>query len=226
MFLYPNQNKQELRRFFAKCNMRVSNLIMFSSACLLCLTFTSCAPKPVAQVPSAYVSFQPSDQAFICDAPSNWTNSGFSQMGTESGGNFVSGPAKISITSSMIGSILGDLATANTNQASNLASELGQQAPPSKPPAEQAHEQFAAAMVHEYPDYSELNEQSVQSPYGPGEMSEFTCEAGKTHGYRATYLGKDRSVEIVCQCPTEDWAELQSSFQHVIDSIKIGPGSS
>jgi hypothetical protein len=200
-----------------------TRLTVLSAAIALPLVLVAgCSKPPVAKVPTGYVSFTPSDNAFSCDAPNNWDNSQFSELGTDSGGNFISGPAKINITSSMIGSVLGDLAASNNSQAQNLADQLGTQAPVTKSPLEQAHEQFEAAMEHEHADYIEIGEQSVESKAGEGEMSEFTCDAGKTHGYRATYLGKDRSIEIVCSCPTTVWTELQPSFQHIVESITPG----
>jgi hypothetical protein len=190
------------------------------------LFVAGCAKKPVAVVPTSFVTFQPSDSAFVCDAPSGWENSKFAQMDTDSGGNFVSGPATINITSSLTGGLLGDMANANNAQAQNLASQLGTAAPVGKAPVQAAHEQFAAAMVQAHADYAESNTVAVESKAGEGRMSEFTEDAGKTHGYRATFLGKDRSIEITCTCPQEDWTELQPAFEHVIESVAPGTGGS
>jgi hypothetical protein len=188
---------------------------------VLCIS-TGCARKLVAVVPTNYVSFQPSDNYFVCDAPANWNNTGFASMGTESGANFISGPAKVNITSSEIGGILGDMATANASQAQNLADQLGTAAPSTLSPLDSTHRQFEAAMVHEHPDYAEQSAQPVNSPFGAGDMSEFTCDGGQTHGYRVTFLGKDRSIEIICQCPSSCWTTLQAPFQHIIQSVRLG----
>ena len=66
----------------------------------------------------------------------------------------------------------------------------------------------------------DLPAQAVTTGLGEGRLSEWTVSAGLTrlHGYRASLVGPGQEAFVTCFCPERDWAGLQPSFLHVIQS--------
>jgi hypothetical protein len=43
---------------------------------------------------------------------------------------------------------------------------------------------------------------------------------GKVYGYRATFLGGDRRIEVICSCPSTNWKTLKPAFEKVIAGLR------
>ncbi|HEU4752043.1 MAG TPA: hypothetical protein VFU47_02965 [Armatimonadota bacterium] len=186
------------------------------------------APEPVKPI-SSFGTFTAKDKAFACAYPANWKSRSFGgSNGTLSGGVFQQGSASISVEADLAGSLMGDIMKAPGAMMSDIGSQPGMGAvagPAMKPPVEKLHEAAAAKMEKEYPDYQEQPAQAFQTRIGEGRYSEFThagALGSKYHGFRATILGGERRIEVICDAPERDWDLVRKPFLQVIGSVSPG----
>jgi hypothetical protein len=92
--------------------------------------------------------------------------------------------------------------------------------------AQQAEGMSAAAKCGFTDDYQEQPSEPLPNSLGPGRVSEFTADGGfifgKGRGYRATILGSDKLVTVVCAAPEQDWNAVSEAFKRTLASL--GPG--
>lgn len=178
---------------------------------------TAAKPKPVP-APKSFSAFKATDGSFACLQPAEWKSSAGGAGGIRSFVNFRREGARIEVSSDLAGSLRGDIAAATNAQAGGRG----------KPPVEKIHEAEMKAFERKYEGYQEMPAVKFQSPAGDARMSEFTSKGnfftGKIHGYRATIMGGERRIEVVCVCPETEWAKLKPSFQRIMVSVSPGGG--
>ena len=128
---------------------------------------------------------------------------------------FSSGDAKIRINGSAIASLM-----AGDNTSSDL--------PPELEPVHGFHtvQNFEAAK-DKYGDYTELpgSPKLAKCVLGPARLSEFTAKTSfgtELRGYRATVLGHNKDIKIICVCPTSKWDDVKPMFDQMFATLKRG----
>jgi hypothetical protein len=188
---------------------------------------------PSVRAPKSFKSFETPDKSVAGVGPSDWTKKRSTGLGGTIGGvAFAQGTAKINITADLAGSLMGDMAAAANAQISNVESVLpeGQAQALTKPPVEKLHEAGEADMEETFEGYTEQPMKPLQSALGDARISEFTGKTQKdmfsqgypAHGYRATILGGEKRVTVLCYCSDKDWKNLKPAFDKVIGSLKQG----
>ncbi len=165
--------------------------------------------------PTAYVPFVDKGAQFICDSPQGWeVDAGGKPDSPNSFARFTRGAARISIISDLAGSLFGDMARAS-------GAMLGGEA---EHPSAKVHEMGIRRLKEEFPNYQEREPKVVKSAgLGEGRRSTFIADqslGGKVYGYRATFLGSDRRIEVLCTCPATNWKVLKPAFEKVIESLR------
>ena len=194
---------------------------------LVALIFIVRALRPVTvTAPTAYKTYTAIDNTFSCDQPAGWT---MHETGATSGvlstATFEKAHVRFRVVSDSVGSLMGDIATANNNAASSIP--LPPDAPPPPPPkpaVEQLHERDKSQLADGLPGYQEGPMQTLATRVGDSRLSEWTADGGKMHGYRVTMLGNQREITVICLAPERNWAILQPAFQHMIASVAPGNG--
>jgi hypothetical protein len=185
---------------------------------LVTVVFMSRVSKPEhIAAPLAYEHVESGDKAFACDGPGGWDLSVDGSPGMDGGVHFANGPVKINVADSTGLSFLGE-----TMKVPGFGGDSGSEAPP--PPVEEMHQKTEKDVADNFPGYTEMPEQKVQVQYGDTRVSEWTSTGGwftgKQHGYRATIMGLDKVITVVCHCPETDWTTMQPVFMKVIQSIE------
>lgn len=194
---------------------------------LVALIFVVRALRPVTvAAPTAYKTYTAIDNTFSCDQPAGWT---MHETGATSGAlstvTFEKAHVRVRVVSDSIGSLMGDIATANNNAASGIPLPPGvPPPPPPKPAVEQLHERDKSQLADSLPGYKEGEMQTLESRVGDARISEWTADGGKMHGYRVTMLGSQREMTVICLSPERNWAIIQPAFQHMIASVVPGNG--
>jgi hypothetical protein len=194
---------------------------------------TASRPQPVA-APTSFTKFSAKDGSFACDYPSGWQETSGESHGVESAAVFAKGGAFIEVSSDLTGSLMGDISKSVGGVGADLPNLPGgpDLKVAAKPPVEAVHGTGVkpAKRVmenHGIGSYEEASAQPFQSRIGDARFSEVTADGGpftgKVHGFRATMLGTDRAVRVLCWSPESDWEKLRPAFQRVINSI--GPGT-
>lgn len=186
---------------------------------VLLLLFGLRALKPVAvTAPTSYKTYTAIDNTFSCDGPVGWkTSETGAPAGSISTVSYELGPARVKVVSDATGSLLSEsFNAANANL------------PPEQqiPAVQKLHEQDKKQLEDSLTDYQEQPAQKLQTPFGESRLSEWTAtgKAGALHGYRATMLGREREITVICFAPAGDWAPLQPAFQRIINSVTPGNG--
>ncbi len=212
----------------------VTGLILIGVVGALTLLAFFGIPKggPSVPAPKSFKSFETPDKSVAGVGPDGWTKKRSAGLGGTIGGvSFTRGSAQISVTADLAGSLMGDMAAAANAQISNVSDILpGGQAPPAKPPVEKLHEAGASDMEESFETYNEQPMKPLQSALGDARISEFTGKTQKdmmsqgypAHGYRATILGTEKRVTVLCYCTDKDWKNLKPAFDKVIGSLKPG----
>jgi hypothetical protein len=89
-------------------------------------------------------------------------------------------------------------------------------------PVAKLHEFRKESVAEEYNGYEELSVTTVQSGMGDARRSEFTASHGfrsKLRGYRVTYISPRAQMNVMCECPEEDWEKAKPIFEKVIASV-------
>jgi hypothetical protein len=147
-----------------------------------------------------------------------------------SGGEFKQGSAFISVTSDLAGSLMADISRAPGGgmiDVGGVPGMGGMATAAPKPPIEKLHEAALNKFKKEYKEYEEEDAKPFNTPFGEGRFSEFSYQAvfGASHrGYRATLLGGERRIEVVCTAPEKNWGTMKAHYAKVISSISPGSG--
>ena len=167
------------------------------------------------EAPTGWSSYRNPAEKFSCEYPTNWTKDGSTSIG--GGGlawaRFESGDAKINLRESPAGGPLSDIAgaTADPNEQDE-----------SQTPVAKLHEYHKDRIAEDYNDYQEHSVTTVKSGMGDARRSEFTATSGfrsKIRGYRATYINPRAQMNVMCECPEEDWEKCRPIFERVIASV-------
>lgn len=164
--------------------------------------------------PKAFVPMGSNDGRFACEFPQGWE--------TELGGNTDyswckarSGSADIKVDADLAGSLMGDIARAGGDD------ESGENAPVAV-----AHEHGKRKFEEDWEKYEERPPVTFMSAgLGEGRRSTFIASSalgGKVFGYRATLLGGDRRINVICKCPPSNWKALKPAFEKVVKSVRTG----
>ena len=178
---------------------------------------SGCGSAPAA-APSTYADYNSPGGTFACEYPDGWQADGGGKRGLE-WAKFKSGSAEVRVDTGVAGSLMGDIAGSFGGGAEE---ELG-------PEFEPVHEVHVAGQdwaEREYSGYKEVGEPEViDVRLGPARRSEFSASStfgSGLHGYRATMMGKDKSVTVMAICPESDWKTLQPAFDHVLSTMRRG----
>ena len=198
---------------------RVSFLVVawVLGSCVL-LAVSGCGSAPAA-APTAYAEYNSPGGTFACDYPEGWQADGGGKRGLE-WAKFKSGSSEIRVDTGVAGSLMGDIA--GSLGGASGEEELG----PEFEPVHAVHTSSTDWAEKEYSGYKEVGEPAVLDVrVGPARRSEFTASStfgSGLHGYRATMLGNDKAVTVVCVCFESDWKTLQPAFDHVLSTFKRG----
>jgi hypothetical protein len=179
------------------------------------MAVVGCGGGSVA-IPSSYKSWNAKDGSFKLDYPDNWEASGGGRQGIQ-WAKFISGGAEIRVDTEVSGGLIGDILTGPGGPDKDIPDELA--------PVASVHEIKADALADEISGYKEEAPVKFTAPMGDGRKSAFSGSQGlgtKIRGYRATLLGRDKAIRIVCRCPEKYWDELQPSFDKILDSFAFG----
>jgi hypothetical protein len=166
---------------------------------------------PTATAVSSYDTYQAPEDAFGCDYPSGWA---VQREGVKDHYEltFSKGSASITISQSIAGSAVGDIAGAAGDPGND----------PERTPVARVHAFKQAMIAEKFSGYQEEAAVTVPGGFGPARRSAFTATGllgRKLRGYRATTLGPMIQYDIVCQCPAADWEVLEPAFARVIQSL-------
>lgn len=183
----------------------------FCVLAIVCLGLAGCGGGPVA-APTSYANYENRDAGWACEYPEGWSADGGGKK--NSWAKFSMGSAKISLATDLTGSLMGDMAS------------MGQKEGPATPedyPVHKVHVADKDTVAQEYSDYKEEKPQEFNNSIGPARKSEFTASggfSGPIHGYRATFLSRDRRFRVVCICSESDWPNLKPAFDKVLESFR------
>jgi hypothetical protein len=167
--------------------------------------------------PKSYVAYTSKDSRFACDYPQGWKADGGGNT-DYSWAKFTKENAEIRIDADIAGSLMGDIAKSGQGM-------FGVDASGENAPVAHVHELGLRRMKEDYSNYKEQEPKAVNAGLGDGRRSSFTADqtfGGKLLGYRATFLGGDRRINVVCRCPASNWKTLKPAFEKVIDSVRSG----
>jgi hypothetical protein len=204
---------------------------------------TAMRPQRVAR-PASFSTFAAKDGSFRCEYPSGWKVRSAEAGAVTSVALFRKSEAVIEVEASLADSLMGDIM-----RVPGAPDGGGGEAPGGgggtpdfsgvgiqdfdamlqdlqRPPVERLHAMKGRDRAKVFAKYKESPMQVLQSAYGDGRFSEFTHKGDfftqKIHGYRATLLGGERGVTVICQCPEADWPNLMQAYQRVLGSIAAG----
>jgi hypothetical protein len=170
-----------------------------------------------AAVPNSYQTYNHKDGSFKLVYPAGWE--------IESGGKgplarakFTSGDALISVSTSVAGSLKGDIAQSTGVMPGGTEGAADRQ------PVAQVHESEKKGF-EEDESVTEKPPEAVNTGLGDGRKSEYTGSktfGGDIHGYRATTLSRDLEIRIICECSESQWKDLKPVFDKVIESVAQG----
>ena len=181
------------------------------------MLLTGCGDKSTPP-PTSYTLYNSKEATFQCELPEQWETKGGGGRGPE-WAKATNGKALIHIRASEVGSLLGDMAGGRHSDTQGLAPQLE--------PAHIVHVKMMEMAEQEYNEYTELPGSPVvlQCELGPARISEFTAKTSfgsDLHGYRATVLGHNKSVNAFCVCLESDWTALKPSFDRVFSTMQAG----
>ncbi len=197
-----------------KTNLQLAacRLLSLVSLSALFVLQAGCGGGPVA-APKSYKEYAYKDGGWACDYPEGWTAESGGKK--NSWGKFESGSAQIKLATDITGSLMADMAS------------IGQKDGPA------TLEDYAVHKVHvgaedeaaaEFGDYKEQEPvEFMNAVGGSSRKSEFTASggfSGPIHGYRATFLNRDRRFRVFCTCSESDWKTLQPAFDKVLESFR------
>jgi hypothetical protein len=203
---------------------RFNMFLMFAILCGLAIVTSGCGGGDVA-APTSFSEYNASNGDFAVEFPEGWDSNGHGKQNhffeAKKGG------ASITVKSSLAGSLMGSIADSGmsmmtggdtTGMDEEYLEDLSSEA--------QVHQMGQEAMKEQFGDeYTEGDAEKITPSLGEGRMSEFTGTVGfgqEVSGIRATVLARDKSVTVVCTCPTSNYEALKPAFQQVIDSLKLG----
>lgn len=189
-----------------------------SSSLVIGLLLVAGCGAPPAAAPTAYTAYNSKGGTFACEYPEGWQADGGGGRGPE-WAKFQSGDALIHITTGVTGSLMQDVANARQGTVEG----------PIDPELENVHAMHvegAEEVKDEYSGYEEIGEpQVMESVLGPARRSEFKASStfgSGLHGYRATLMGHDKQVNVICVCSEANWKNLQPAFDQLLGSLKRG----
>ena len=195
--------------------------ISFAAAFTAVSAFT---PKHTP-APESFTTYTAPDKSLTCAAPAGWTTTASTaakmsdgSASTVGGVLFEQNSAKIDITTDNYATLVAyDVMNNNADPQSLTGSKAGV-----------LHKQWRAKTAAEHKGYAEKKIVDFDGQMGDARLSEWTARGnalgfgGAMHGYRASFAGGGKTVEVVCQCLDSDWPVLKPAFQRVLISFIAG----
>jgi hypothetical protein len=160
--------------------------------------------------------FRSKDGAFACRYPVDWEpESGSRPDNTYSWAEFTRGSNTLRIDADVTGSLVAD-----------IEKSFGGGGEGDESPVASVHQMNERKVAEGFTDYEEGPSRSLTNPsLGEGRIAEFTAESSglfstKLHGYRATLLGQNRRITILCSAPEKQWEKLKPTFFAFIQGVK------
>jgi hypothetical protein len=191
--------------------------LVWISAVGAAFMLSGCEGPPTA-VPSSYQTYNHKDGSFQIQYPAGWEEENGGK-GTLAWAKFTAGNAEISVDTSTVGSLKGNIA-----QSMGIMAGGPDSASEGRQPVGAVHESEKA----DYEEKETVKEQTpvpVTTGFGDSRKSEYTgtkALGGARHGYRVTALGRDLRIRVICECPESEWASLKPAFDKVIESVSQG----
>jgi hypothetical protein len=194
--------------------MRIFNQ---SAMLVICTAMAISGCSEPAVVPTSYQIYNHKDGSFKIEYPQGWTvtSGGKGQLAHAT---FTSGDAFISVKTSLVGSLKGDIAQSMGVTAG------GTEGGAERPPVAEVHESEKKSF-EEDEGVTEKAPVAVNTGFGDARKSEYTGSktfGGDIHGYRATTLGRDLEIRVICECSEDQWNALKPIFDKVIESVSKG----
>lgn len=192
----------------------VAPKILFCTAMIALLS--GCGSGPV-QIPTSYAPYYSKGGTFQCEVPESWEAKGGGKQGPE-WAKISSGDALIHVRVGVAGSLMSDAVGGNIPGGGNL---------PQFEPVHIFHVAGVEMAEQEHEEYTELPGSPVvlQCKLGPARISEFTARSAfgtDQHGYRATIIGHNRSLNVICICQESDWTALKPTFDKLFVTMDQG----
>lgn len=189
----------------------ICRLFSIVLCCTAIASLSGCGGGPVP-APTSFKTFELKEAGWACEYPEGWDAKGGGKK--NSSATFSKGSAKVSLATDITGSLMGDMAS------------MGQKQGPAGPedfPVHKVHMGDKDNVAKEYADYKEKEPEEFQNAIGgSSRKSEFTAAggfSGPIHGYRATFLSRDRRFKVMCICSESDWKNLQPAFDKILESF-------
>jgi len=176
-----------------------------------------CGSEPVV-APTSFTNYNAKEGTFACEYPESWEAKGGGKRGPV-WASFSSGPALIHIRASSAGSLMSDAMGGRSADAGAPA--------PQYAPVHKVHVDGIKMAEEQFNSYTELpgSPTVIECELGPARLSEFTAATtfgSAVHGYRATIIGHDKGVNVLCTCPESDWLALKPAFDHTLATLERG----
>ncbi len=172
------------------------------------------------KTPTEFERWNAKDGTFAIDYPAGWMADGGGKQGLQ-WAEFSSGSAKITVETSMVASLIGDIASAG--QGATMVG--GEQMDPELAPIHKAHRVIMESKTQEYMNYKEGSPGVYRAKLGDSRKSKFrasTLFGGSIRGYRATSLSIDKGIIVFCFCNEGDWPKLKPAFDKILSSVGMG----
>jgi hypothetical protein len=196
--------------------------------------FAHSSPEKVT-APTTFSTFQANDKSFQCEYPSDWHKRSGESQAIASMASFERGNARIEVTADLAGSLMGDMPAPGAGLP-DLSQVPGAGSLPglsglkmdTRPAVERLHEADKKETKLEveasgFSEYDEDAPQKFECRMGDARSSTFHAKGGfltgNLKGIRATIMGPERAVKVICRAPEKDWDMLQPAFQRVLKSI-------
>lgn len=171
-------------------------------------------PAQIA-VPQNLVDFAGPENMFRCKAPEGFeTRKNGGTGGVPASASFSKGKILISIKSSTAGAAVGDIGGGPGADKSD---------DPEDAPVQKVHYFMKSRAADEFSSYEETDPQPIATPYGDARIAEFVGKStfgSTTYGYRATILGVQLQLNVICKCASKaEWEAYRPLFRQVIESI-------
>lgn len=187
--------------------LRASHLILPAIA----IAMSGCGGGQVP-APKSFAKFDAPDGTFSVEYPEGWEAKGGAPSGSGySWAKFTKGNAQIKVDTGQAGSLLGDISKSTQTAHGHT--------PDPDEIVKEIHEFERDGFADDYSSFKEQLPVTVPTAgMGPAVCSIFFADS--VMGVRATALGHNHRIRIVCTCPPSNWKILRPAFEKVVASLK------
>jgi hypothetical protein len=203
---------------------RYGKSLLIAVSCGLAALLTGCGKPADVAAPTTFAKYNAKNGDFALEYPDGWEAKGGGKKNHSL--KVTKGAVIIEVRSDLTGSLIGDIAGNSVGVMPGGMPDGEFDAELDLAPVAQVHQMAQEEMAELIGSYSEGKAEKVSTAgFGEGRMSEFTGKQGlgvEIKGMRATVLGRDKRVVVVCTCPPSNWDALKPAFKKVIESLKYG----